>query len=322
MNSLLKCAIVFLSKGGNLAKVYLGAEVTPREGLHQDYGRLAEFLRGLSLRLQLLALSEFLLLLISCILLVFLSSFVVLELRSVFPRLPLFYSFAAIITLALFLFLGLRRVVSRPTLEHVARGLEERFPDLRDDVTNSLLLFQQLKKGQGDDPVSESLIQAQIRKTATRVLSIQTGQVVRFKKILNHLKLLLPLVLAFSIVLVSDPHFLNRSIAFILHPFSAIPPGETAITLEPPDTTILRHTPVVLRAKTSGNIPDKLLVRIWPENREELRLTHAIRRKRPFCLPHGLCTGFIPFPGDDRPRGLPDKPGFVWWIPLRSAESS
>ena len=247
--------------------------MTPREGLHQDYGRLAQFLRGLSLRFQLLALSEFLLLLISCILLVFLSSFFVLELRSVFPRLPLIYSFAAIITLALFLFLGLRRVVSKPTLERVARGLEERFPDLRDDVTNSLLLFQQVKKGQGEDLVSESLVRAQIRKTVTRVLSIQPGQVVRFKRILNHLKLLLPLVFAFSLVLILDPHFLNRSLAFILHPFSAIPPRETTITLEPPDSILLRHTPVVIRAKTTGTLPDKLRLRIWPENREELRLT-------------------------------------------------
>jgi len=247
--------------------------VTPKEGLHHDYGRLAEFLRRLSFRLQLFALLEFTLLLISGLLLVLLGSFFVLELKEILPYLPFFYSLAAIVTIVLLLSLGLRRVAPRPSMERVARRLEEKFPDLRDDVTNSLLLFREIKKRAETDPVSENLIKAQIRKTANRVSSIQTGQVVRAKRILNHLRLFLPLALAFSLVLVLDPHFLNRSLAFILHPFDTLPAKETFIALEPADSILLRGTPIMIKARATGNIPDRLKLEVWPENREAQNLS-------------------------------------------------
>jgi hypothetical protein len=248
------------------------AEMMPKEGLHHDYGRLAEFLRGLSLRLQLLTLLESLLLLISGSLLVLLGSYFALELKETFPHLPFFYSLAALIAVALLLLLGLRRVLSKPSVEGVARRLEQKFPELSDDVTNSLLLFHQMKNDSRSDLLSASLIRAQIKKTASKVLSVQTGQVVSFKRVLNQLRLLLPLAIAFSLVLVLDPQFLNRSLAFILNPFSTIPAKEMVITLEPADSVILRGSPVTIKAKPTGNRPDRLVLKVWPENREEFSL--------------------------------------------------
>ena len=80
--------------------------MTPKESLHRDYGLLARFLRGISLRIQLRTTLEFLLLLASGIILVLLGSLFVLELRERFPYLPFIYSLAAIIFLSFLLLSG------------------------------------------------------------------------------------------------------------------------------------------------------------------------------------------------------------------------
>ena len=102
-----------------------GAEkpVTAKESLNPDYGRLAGFLRGISLRFQLLTALEFLLLLPSGILVVLLSSFFVFELKSLFPYLPFIYSLASILILFCLLFMAIWRTASRPSMEGVARKM-------------------------------------------------------------------------------------------------------------------------------------------------------------------------------------------------------
>jgi soluble cytochrome b562 len=215
---------------------------------------------------------EFLLLLASGFILVLLGSLFVLELRERFPYLPFIYSLAAIIFLSFLLFLGLWRFFSMPSVERVARGLEEKFPQLRDDVTNSILLFNEMNRGSGFGQISEGLITAQLRKTVREVCSIKPWQVVSLKGVLRHLRLLVPLVLTFSLVFAIDPHFLGRSLALIVHPFSNLPMKETFISLEPRGSIVLRGTQMVIKAKATGNVPDKLTLAIWPEGAEAMSL--------------------------------------------------
>ncbi len=226
--------------------------MTPKESLHRDYGLLARFLRGISFRFQLRTTLEFLLFLASGFILVLLGSLFVLELRERFPYLPFVYSLAAIIFLSFLLLLGLWRFFSRPSMKRVARGLEEKFPQLRDDVTNSLLLFDEINKGSGFGQISEGLITAQLRKTVREVCAIKPRQVVSLKGVLRHLRLLVPLALAFSLVFALDPHFLGRSLALIVHPFSNLPMKETFISVEPRGSIVLRGTQVVIKAKATG----------------------------------------------------------------------
>jgi hypothetical protein len=96
---------------------------------------------------------------------------------------------------------------------------------------------------------------------------------VSFKKVFKHLRLLVPLALTFSIVLILDPHFLNRSLALILHPFSALPVKETFISVEPRGSIVLRGSPVVIQAQAAGNVPERLTLAVWPEDREAMRLS-------------------------------------------------
>ena len=244
----------------------------PQESLHHDYGRLIGFLKGISFRLQLVTALEFLLLLASNVILILLGSFFALYFQKTLPYFSFFYYLLSILSLLFLFMLGLRRVVFKPSMGRVARGLEEKFPHLRDDVTNSLLLINQIERGSDSGQISKGLLKAHLRKTAEKVGGISPKHVVSLKHVLKHLRLLIPLFIAFLTVLVLDPHFLNRSLAYIFHPFSTLPTKETLISVEPHGSTILRGTALVIKAKATGFLPNRLSLIVWPEDSETMRL--------------------------------------------------
>ena len=249
------------------------AAVMSKESSHPEFGRLAGFLRSISLRFQLLVALQFLLLLPSIILLILLGSRSVLEIKESLPYLLPFYSAIAIASLTILFFLGLWRILTKPSARQAARSLEEKFPELKDDVTNSLLLFDQLTNSEPSNPISKGLITAHLKKTAEAISSIHPRQVVSLKKALGHLRILLPLMVAFSIVFAIDPTFVNRSLALILHPFSNMPVQKTFISVEPQGSVILRGSPIIIRALAEGYVPKNLALSIWPEQGEVKRMT-------------------------------------------------
>ena len=168
-----------------------------KESVIQHHDRLRRFLRVLALRLQILFALEFLLLFLAAFSLALLGSFFPLALGEAFWYVGFFYSLGALGILAFLFIQGFRKALRRPAPERVAKELEARFPQLRDDVTNSLLLFPQLQAGGGPGPMSPALIAAQIRKTAERISSLRPAEVVRLKRAGRHLRLLAPILLAF-----------------------------------------------------------------------------------------------------------------------------
>jgi len=236
-----------------------------------DYERLTGFLRKLSLRFRFLATIESILHLTSGVLLVVLGSYFALELQEEAPYLAFLYTFAALVFIGYLIFSGLRRIFSPPGLQKIARGLEKSYPHLRDDLTNSLSLFAELKGG-GKERISEGLVGAQIRKTAEEISSFEPSRVVNLRKGLRHLKTLLPLFAALFIVLGLDPHFLNRSLAILTNPFSTLPQRKTTLTVEPGEATVLRGSPFLIRARAEGHLPETLLLEIRPEGREAVKV--------------------------------------------------
>ncbi len=244
----------------------------PETSLHRECSRLAGFLRRISLRLRLLVALQFLLLLPSVILLILLGSLFVLEMKGIFPYLPIFYSAIAILSLGILFFLAVWRILSMPSVNRVARGLEEKFPELKDDVTNSLLLSDQLDDGRGSRPISKELITAHLIKTVKEISSIHPHQVVNLKKALVHLRILLPLMGTCLIVLAVDPTFLSRSLGLIIHPFSHMPDQKVVLSVEPKGSVVLRGSPLVIKAFVTGHIPKSVDLAIWPEEGEAKRL--------------------------------------------------
>jgi hypothetical protein len=240
--------------------------------LDSYYLRLKRVLKGIALRVKLFIALEFLLRLTSVFLIILLGTLFVQEATEIFPYLPFVYYLLASISLVLVFLLGLWRIASGLSMHRVARGLEEKFPRLKDDVTNSLLLFHQINRPSESDQISEGLVTAHLRKTTDGVSEIHPKQVVNFRRALSHLRLLLPLFFAFTVVLGLDPQFPNRSLAFIFNPFSALPARETFISVEPAPSIVLRGTPVMVKAKATGYVPDRLSLRLWPEKGDVIRL--------------------------------------------------
>ena len=239
--------------------------------MHGDYQRLAGFLRGLSLRSQLFTTLESVLQLAVVLLAVFLGSYFALELQEKVPYLAFFYILASIVSVAYLVFRGLKRIFFHPGMKKIARGLEEKFPQLRDDVSNSLSLFEEIKKA-GTGQVSEELVAAQISKTAEEVCNLEPARVVNIRRAFRHFRILIPLLTALIVVLGLDPYFLNRSLALLTNPFSTLPQKKATLRVEPGEAVVLRGSSFLIRAKVEGHIPETLLLEIRPDGREVMRV--------------------------------------------------
>jgi hypothetical protein len=165
-----------------------------KESVTQHYDRLRRFLRVLALRLQILFILEFLLLFLAAFLLALLGSFFPLALGEAFWYVAFLYSLGALAILAFLLVRGFRKVFLRHPPARMAKELEAKYPQLRDDVTNSLLLFPQLRAEGGPGQMSSGLIAAQIRKTAEKISSLHPSEVIGLKRAGRHLRLLAPIL--------------------------------------------------------------------------------------------------------------------------------
>ena len=237
------------------------------------YNRIESVLKDIALRLKLFFALEYLLRLALLFFVILLGSLFVWKTEDIFPYLPFIYYLSALIVLLLVFILGLKTIFSRISMQRVARGLEEKFPRLKDNVINAFLLFHQTKNVSESDSTSRELITAHMRKTAHEISDIRPEQVVSFKRVFPQVKLLLPVFIAFIAVLGMEPQYLNRSLAYLLHPLSALPERETFILVEQPPGIVLRGSPVTISARSTGHVSDPLSLRILPEKGEVIRIS-------------------------------------------------
>ena len=115
--------------------------MVPNPSLLRYYGRLERILKDIALHLRLILSLEFFLRLAAVFIIILLGNLFIQEVRGLFPYLPFIYSLLSLTILVWMLLQGLRRAASKLTLQRVARGLEEKIPLLKDDVTNSCLLY-------------------------------------------------------------------------------------------------------------------------------------------------------------------------------------
>jgi hypothetical protein len=241
----------------------------------QHYGRLERVLKGIALRLKLLIALEYLLRLASVFFIFILGSLFFQAGGEVFAYLPFIYYMLALSSLGAILLLAVWRMASRLRMQQVARALEQKLPRLKDDVTNSLFLFDQIDHPARADLTSAALVAAHLRKTADEISKIDPRQVVTFRRALPHVRVLLPLLIAFMVVFILWPQFLKRSLASISDPFALLPDRKTVIFVEPPPAYVLRGSRVKIHATATGYIPDRLALKVWPEKGDPISLEMA-----------------------------------------------
>ncbi|MGA2106527.1 MAG: DUF4175 family protein [Syntrophorhabdales bacterium] len=188
------------------------------------------------------------------------------------PFLPVVYTAGSLGALAFLLWRGLRAVWPRPLPLSAAQGIEKKFPFLRDDITNSILLFEQTGSAMAGGGPSPALIRAQLKRTAEKAAAVKPTDVVDVKKGARHLRLLAPLALTLGLVLIIDFPLLGRALALVTHPFSGVSEAYTAFSLGQRSTIVVaRGKPVVLRVLSAGKTAEKPTLTMWPEGRENAR---------------------------------------------------
>jgi hypothetical protein len=225
-------------------------------------------LRAVSLRHQRQALLEFLILLVSAVLLLLLGSLAVPGMARGLPFLPVAYTLCSVAALAFLLWRGLRVIWPRPLPLSTAHGIEKKFPFLRDDITNSILLFNQARTDARAGGPSWALIRAQLKRTAEKAVAIKPSAVVDIKRGARSLKLLAVLVLTLGLVLIIDFPLLGSALALVTHPFSDVSGTEASLTLDQKSTIVVaRGAPVVLRVRSADHAAENPTLVMWPEGR-------------------------------------------------------
>ncbi len=237
----------------------------------QYHALIEGILKSIALRLKFIHALEFFLRLAAALMIILLGSLFVKEAGELFSYLPFIYSIVSLAILSWLLGQGLWQAIPGLSLQRIALGLEEVKPLLKDDVTNSLLLYYQLRRQKDSDDVSEGLVTAHLKKTAAAIAKIRPGQVVSFKQVMSLVKLVVPLAVALAVVVMLDSQFLSRSTAAVFKPFTVLPVRETIITLEKAPAVVLRGTSLAIKARASGYIPEQLTLKFRPEDGAEIR---------------------------------------------------
>jgi len=120
--------------------------MVPNPSMLRYQGRLERILKDIALRLKLILTLEFFLRLAAVFMITLLGNLFVQEVKGLLPYLPFVYSLVSLAVLGWVLLQGLWQAAFKLPLEKVARGLEDKNPRLRDDVTNALLLFHQVRE--------------------------------------------------------------------------------------------------------------------------------------------------------------------------------
>lgn len=186
--------------------------------------------------------------------------------------LPFIYSVGAFLILSFTLFLFLRGVLLSASERRVASLFEKRFPELKDDLTNSLELYREVRDAAAG-PVSERLVWAQVRRTGEKLAGLDLRRLTDPGRVKLQVRVVALVAVAFVGAYLVNPASISSSLSIMAQPWAYFPEGRTHISLEPRDVFVARGTPVTLRARTTGSLPQEVTLRLWPEGAAPVTVT-------------------------------------------------
>lgn len=246
--------------------------MTVEERLNQDYSELRKFLDKVTGRLRLFRAAEAGLWSASGLILVILVGLAAGAVKPYFSHGPFLLTLVSLLTFFFILALSVRRVISIPARPRVAVQVEASFPQLKDNLTNSLELVEEIRNGEAGGDLSRTLIMAQVSKTSRQLSSLSPKAVVDFKRIVALLKFVVPLFLAFLGTWALSPGSIRDSLSLLSRPWASLPPSKIIISLEPKGGIVAKGSQVTIKARASGKVPENMSLRVWPEKGEEVAL--------------------------------------------------
>jgi hypothetical protein len=224
----------------------------------EEYQELSSFLKRFIRRFRFLQGAEGICLTVICGLVLFALGPGVSYLKGFFPYAPLAY---ALLTGAVLLFLlgrTLTRVFHRFSPERAAVYIEQKQPQLRNNLINSLQLFPQLARSKGTADFSASMILALLRATRKQLVGLRIEDLVDSRIFRTHLRLLGVIFLPVAVMVLFNPSWVGETFSLLSRPLDHLPPSETAIDLSPKGIRVARGSPVTIHASTWGAAPKSL----------------------------------------------------------------
>jgi hypothetical protein len=180
------------------------------------------------------------------------------EIKALFPYAPLAYSLlAAAVALLLvgwFFFHCVRNVPK----ERAARYIEERQPQLRNNLINSLQLYPQVADEKKLQDISASMVLSLLRITRTQLQRIQVKDLISTDRLKAELRLLVLLLVPAIGLVLFYPTSVEKSFSLLVNPLKDLPPSETFINVTPKGTRVARGSSVIVKSTASGAIPKSM----------------------------------------------------------------
>ncbi|MFQ5851448.1 MAG: DUF4175 family protein [Candidatus Binatia bacterium] len=224
----------------------------------EEYSDLSSFLKRFVRRVKIVRGAEGLCLIGVSALLVISLGMGIQEIKTVLPYAPLAYSLLSA-TVALFLvgwtiFQCMRKV----SKERAARYIEERQPQLRNNLINSLQLYPEVADKEKSPGISNSMVLALLRVTRTQLQGIQVEDLISTDRIKTELRLLGLLLIPALGLVIFNPSSVGETFSLLIHPRKDLPPSETSIDVTPKGARVERSSTVTIQATASGAIPKSM----------------------------------------------------------------
>lgn len=225
--------------------------------MHEEqYREIRTFLRRFVLRSKMIGGTEALCLIGIGLSALFGLGLAVNFLKGPLPYAPLLYSVLTGATLLVLTGFTLYRFLRPKRLEWAARIIEEKRPELRNNLINSLQLYPRLQTRPNGDQSSGPMILALIRQTHRQLAALNVRDLVDTARLRVASKVLAALAVPVLAIILWQPLLLNETVALVAHPLRDLPPAETFIDVVTRNVRVIRGTAVAIEAVTSGAEPD------------------------------------------------------------------
>ena len=229
----------------------------------EEYQELSSFLKRFIRRFKFLQGLEGLCLTAICALLLFALGPGIHQIKDFFPYAPLAYSVLSAAVLLILLGWTVFRLLRRLSQQRAAVYIEQKQPKLRNNLINSLQLYPQVAEAKDSPGFSTSMVLALLRTTRKQLSTLQINELIDTRRIKGSLRLLAFLFAPVLAMVLFNPTWVNDTFSLLTRPLDYLPPTKTGLDLNPKGLRVVRGSPVIIQAFTSGAVPKTLDLIVW-----------------------------------------------------------
>ncbi|MCH6545420.1 MAG: DUF4175 family protein [Deltaproteobacteria bacterium] len=223
----------------------------------EEYRELSSFLQKFVLRVRVLKGMEGLFLIGVCALVLFPLGLGIQYIKEAFPYAPLSYSVLTAVSAVILLGWTFSECLKKRPKEWSARFIEEKHPQLRNNLINSLQLYPQVADA-AKLGISSSMVLALLRVTRSQLQKIQIKDLISKDRIKAEARLFGLLLVPVLALVLFNPSSVGETFSLLVHPLRDLPPSETFIDVNPKGTRMVRGSSVRIEATASGAIPKSM----------------------------------------------------------------